>query len=244
MIDRNNSIPIYQQLVEIFLNRIKQGSWKKGEKIPSEAELIKQLNISRGTLRKAINELVDRNVLEKIQGKGTFVKNEKISYPLSEGLLSFAESLENQHLEYETKILEISFRKANKDISGKLKINEGDEYLYLKRLRSVEQEKVMVIENRLNLNLVPNLLEHNFLKESLFKAIEEESNMKITYSESKYAATYTTKERAMLLEIPERSPILHLEQMVYLENGKPIDYGNVWLKADKYYVRTVLMRDK
>jgi DNA-binding GntR family transcriptional regulator len=202
------------------------------------------LEVSRGTVKKAVNMLVEEGLLQQIQGKGTYVTEGNISYPLGKGLLSFAESLESQKLSYETKVITSEFRKATKEIASKLGISIGDDYLYMKRIRYVEGEKVMLIENRLNSNLCKGIEKHDFNIESLFKVIEQITGAKIAFSESRYAARVVGEKRARELEVASDSPVLHLEQLVYLEGGTPVEFGNVWLKANKYYLGTILQREE
>ncbi|MEZ2434409.1 GntR family transcriptional regulator, partial [Raoultella planticola] len=178
----------------------------------------------------------------QVQGKGTFVKKENISYALGEGLLSFAESLESQHLSFTTEVITSYIEKASKSVAEKLRIEPGAPILYLKRVRSVEGERVMLIENRINIALCPGITDVDFNKQNLFPTVEELSGQKIVYSESRYAAKIVGSERGHYLEVNEDAPVLHLEQLVFLENKMPFDLGNVWLKSDKYYLGTILQR--
>lgn len=241
-INRKAATPIYQQVANYLRDKIYSEEWGKGQQIPSENEIMNLLEVSRGTVKKAINSVVAEGLLEKIQGKGTYVTEATISYPLGLGLMSFAESLESQKLDYKTEVLQIEYRKANKDIATKLKINVDDEYLYLKRLRYVDEKPVMVIENHLNHKLCPNLDKYDYEKESLFRVIEVVTNKTISHSESRYAARLIGQERGNLLRVSENTPTLHLEQIVYLEENSPVDFGNVWLKGNQYYLGTILQR--
>lgn len=244
IINREVSKPIYLQVADYLRNGIYAEEWGKGEKIPSENQIMADLEVSRGTVKKAVNMLVEEGLLQQIQGKGTYVTEGNISYPLGSGLLSFAESLENQKLSYETKVITSEFRKATKEIASKLGVSIGDDYLYMKRIRYVEGEKVMLIENRLNSTLCKGIEQHDFNRESLFKVIEQITKTKIAFSESRYAARVVGEKRAKELEISPDSPVLHLEQLVYLEGGTPVEFGNVWLKANKYYLGTILQREE
>lgn len=243
VINRQSSTPIYRQVADYLRNNIYSEEWGKGEKISSENQVMKELNVSRGTVKKAVSILVEEGLLEQIQGKGTFVKEANISYPLGHGLLSFAESLENQKIDYHTQVISSEIRMASKEVASKLVIEPGEKYLYLKRIRFVKGEKVMLIENRLNLSLCEGIDSFDFNTISLFKAIEATSGKKIKYSESRYAARVVGKDRAEILEVPEDSPVLHLEQLVFLENQVPVEFGNVWLKANRYYLGTILQRE-
>lgn len=244
IINREVSKPIYLQVADYVRNGIYAEEWGKGEKIPSENQIMADLEVSRGTVKKAVNVLVEEGLLQQIQGKGTYVTEGNISYPLGQGLLSFAESLESQKLSYETKVITSEFRQATKEIASKLSINIGDDYLYMKRIRYVEGEKVMLIENRLNSNLCIGIEKYDFNTESLFKVIEKITQTKIAFSESRYAARVVGERRGKELEVAPDSPVLHLEQLVYLEGGTPIEFGNVWLKANKYYLGTILQREE
>ncbi|WP_312665606.1 GntR family transcriptional regulator, partial [Escherichia coli] len=114
--------------------------------------------------------------------------------------------------------------------------------LYLERLRSIGDEKAMLIENRINIELCPGIAEIDFNQHNLFPTIESLSQRKIRYSESRYAARLIGNERGHFLDISEDAPVLHLEQLVFFSRGLPIEFGNVWLKGNKYYLGTVLQR--
>lgn len=244
LIDRNIATPLYLQAAEYLRNNIYSEEWTEGEKIPSENQIMDSLGISRGTVKKAVKVLVDEGLVEQIQGKGTFVKRGDINYPLGKGLLSFAEALEKQSLRYETKVLISEIREATKEIASKLRMEQGEKYLYLSRIREVENEKIMFIENRIKCSAIPGIEKVNFDNVSLFKVIEEMTGKRILFAESRYAARVVGTDRAKILDIPEDSPILHLEQLVYLERDNPIEFGNVWLKANRYYLGTTLTREE
>lgn len=242
-VNRNISKPLYLQVSDYLRNKVYSEEWGKEEKIPSENQIMMELGVSRGTVKKAVNLLVGEGLLQQIQGKGTYVTKNKISYPLQSGLVSFAESLESQKLNYTTKVITSELRKATNEIASRLRMNVGEDYLYMKRIRSVDDEKIMLIENRLNINVCKGLEKHDYNKESLFSVIEEITGKKIVYSESRYAARVVGEERAKILEVDVNAPILHLEQIVYLEGDIPVEFGNVWLKANMYYLGTVLKRE-
>ena len=83
MIKLNSAIPLYQQVAEDLKNRIEQGEFCSGQSIPSEAKLCEQYEVSRITIRNAIAELVEQEILVKYQGKGVFVRTPKISSSLT-----------------------------------------------------------------------------------------------------------------------------------------------------------------
>ncbi|MDA5483138.1 GntR family transcriptional regulator [Yersinia intermedia] len=239
---KDSEVPLYLQVSEWIRENVYKGELGKGDRIPSENQIMELLQVSRGTVKKAVTMLVNEGMLIQVQGKGTFVKNENISYSLGAGLLSFAESLESQHLDYSTEMITSRVEQASKNVAEKLKIEPGSPILYLERVRSVEGERVMLIENRINMALCPGIESVDFNTQNLFPTIEKLSGRSISFSESRYAAKIVGSERGHYLEVSEDAPVLHLQQLVFFEKDLPIEFGNVWLKSDKYYLGTVLQR--
>lgn len=241
-LSKSSQIPLYQQVVEWIRESIYTGDLVEDDRIPSEYQIMDMLEVSRGTVKKAVAQLVKEGVLIQVQGKGTFVKKENVAYPLGEGLLSFAESLESQKIHFTTEVITSRIEPANRYVAEKLRITPGQDILYLERLRSIGDEKAMLIENRINIELCPGIAEIDFNQHNLFPTIESLSQRKIRYSESRYAARLIGNERGHFLDISEDAPVLHLEQLVFFSRGLPIEFGNVWLKGNKYYLGTVLQR--
>ena len=181
-------------------------------------------------------------MVKKIHGKGTFVSNPNVEYSLNDQLMSFAESLDNQHLSYTTQVIQQELRPANAKIADMLKIPVGSQYLYLERLRSVADDKLMLIENRINITLCPGIEKVNFNNISLFNKIEELADRKISFARSTYEALTIGTERGKILELPPSTPALKMQQAVYLSEKEPVEYGSVWLKGNKYFLTTTLQR--
>ena len=116
-IDKNSLVPIYEQVMDYIKKKIEKGEWKKGDKISTEKDLMELFDVSRGTIKKAISLLVEEKVLTQKQGKGTFVIDENISFPLAEGLISFSESMKSQGIDFETELINLEKKKADEKIA-------------------------------------------------------------------------------------------------------------------------------
>ena len=81
-LDNNNAVPLYEQMMMMLRERLDNHVLDAGEKLPSEAELCKSYGVSRITVRRAIDELVEEGYLEKKQGKGTFVTQKRAAVPV------------------------------------------------------------------------------------------------------------------------------------------------------------------
>lgn len=238
-----SSIPLHTQAANYIRDKIYNREWEVGGRIPTEYELCEELGMSRGSVKRGIRTLVDEGLLIQYRGKGTFVVNRNtITHPSGNTLLSFAESLKAQNIDFMTKVIGCEIIPADFFLSEKLFITVGDPVLLLKRVRFVDNEPIMYIENRINLQLCPGLDKVDLEKETLFQSIEKLSGRKIGFSRAKYAAKVAGEQRGHILEIDESAPVLHLEQHIFYANNVPAEWGNVWLRANRYVVGTVLLR--
>ncbi len=131
----NNIIPLYIQIAEHLKDNIRIGKWKEGDKIPSEKELCEIYNVSRITIRKAIDELVKQNLLYRERGRGTFVtpaENNLDAYTVTK---SFTDEMKELGKKARTLKAKIEVSRADKKIARILNINEGDKIIILKRIR-------------------------------------------------------------------------------------------------------------
>ena len=243
-IKKDSVIPIYQQIVVEIQDAINRGDLEPGQKLESEENFAQQLNVSRGTLRKALSILTNRGLLNKRHGKGTYVSTAErdIDYPLDVGLHSFAEVLKAHHIEYTTNVIKQELRKANSQVAKNLNIEKGALYLYLIRIRKVKDESIMLIENRINIQRIPEIVSTNFTKKSLFVEIERLAKERIQSSTSTYEAVKVGPVRGKLLKINSDDPVLKMQQIVYLEKNDPVEFGTVWLKGNKYLLTTTSQR--
>lgn len=242
VIERNSLIPLYKQVENLIIRNIRNNKWKKGSKIPSENEMVKEFKVSRGTVKKAISDLVDEGFLIQKQGMGTFVIDEDFSVPLAEGLHSFSEYMTDQGIEFETEILTKEIRFADEYLANKLNIEVGGGYLFIERIRRVNDEVIMFIQNNINYELCPDIINADFINQSLFSIIEENTDSRVSHSETRFAATEADEEKIKYFDIKIGSPLLFQEQVVYLENAKVIELGKVWLKSNRFYLGTILQR--
>ena len=242
MLRKTNSVSLHTQASNYMREKIYNREWDVDEKIPTEFELTDILGMSRGTVKRAIKSLVDEGLLVQIPGRGTFVTRPNITHPSGNCLLSFAESLHSQGIEFETQVLESSIIRADAFLSEKLQVPVNAPVLFLRRVRTVDGEPIMYIENRLSMLVVPGLDKVDFEQESLFKSIERCAGKRIGYSQARYAAKIAGEKRGEILHVGEEAPVLHLEQQVFLSDNVPVEWGNVWLRANRYVVGTVLQR--
>lgn len=132
------SLPKYRQIEEELRYKILFGHWKPGHQILTEMELCEQYQVSRITIRKALNELENAGYLVRQSGKGTFVTDWQESLEERPVLKSFTNEMHALGKKATTVDVELAETKADKILAGILNIAEGDPIIQLKRVRAVD----------------------------------------------------------------------------------------------------------
>jgi len=231
-----NGIPLYYQLKEYILADI-NSHYKAGDMLPSEGEFEKRYNVSRITVRKAIEELSREDIVVKKQGKGTFVKEQKILYDaniigsLTQRLKKQDHQLQTQDIEYIT----IEHAHHVKELLG------CDKLLCIKRFRKMDEKPFALMLNYIDIKKVPGIQE-KFDIESLYKFYKQEYNIKFHHAQETVEAKSPTDEQAKLLEIEACTPLLSLQRLSYDKNDNPVEYSDIVIRADMYKHNIVLSK--
>lgn len=242
MIELSSSAPLHVQAANYMREKIYNHEWVTDEQIPTEYELAEQLGMSRGTIRRAIKSLVEEGLLIQVQGKGTFVTQSDIVHPSGTCLISFAESLRSQGIDFTTEVLRQEVSTADEYHAKKLLVPEGTSILFLDRVRRVEGQPIMYLESTINLSVLPGLEEIDFNENTLFATIEQRYGRRIGHSNARYAALVAGEKRGRILEVSTEAPVLHLEQQIFFTDNTPVEWSNVWLRGSRYIVSTVMQR--
>ena len=201
------------------------------DRIPSEHQLMEEFGVSRGTVRKAIKTLVDEGLLIQEHGRGTFVCEPRVTRPAMGKPFSFATSLAERGVDYETRVISREVIEANADVALHLRIARGASVLRMRRLRASGGRPIMILDSWTPLSVCPGIEEAGFDAESLFDAIERTSGRRIAYSSMAYSARAAGSQIAREMNVAEGSPILNLEQIMVLDDGTPVEWGDTMLGA-------------
>lgn len=234
--------PIYQAIAQAFRSKVSAGAWKSGERIPTEEQLCHQLGVSRGTLRKAVGALVEEGILERVQGKGTFVATDKVSYPFAQELVSFAEEMRRRGQDFHTTVISSMVTETPSWLLKKLNAPEGSKVLAIERARDVNGTPAVLMRNWVLLSKCPGLEHEDFTKVGLFEAIEKRSGQRIKYGVRDFSARILDAEQAALVGRKAGDPIMFMTQTTYGQDNEPIEHSNFLLRTDQYQVTSILYR--
>jgi DNA-binding GntR family transcriptional regulator len=213
-VDREKSEKLYVQLYQILKSKIDSGEWPVGSQIPIEDELCRTFEVSKATVRLALLDLARQGYLMRQQGKGTFVCKRVISEGLTM-LTSFRELMLEAGIPFTTTLLAKTVMMPAEDLDIELDIADNKHIIYIKRLRSVENEPILLQETYIPHHICPNLLNEDIEQDSIFELIDKKYNIKITKVKHFIEITYPTDEEARLLNLPAGSVALLLSQQLY-----------------------------
>ncbi|QEY33676.1 GntR family transcriptional regulator [Caproiciproducens galactitolivorans] len=229
-------LPKYYILKQKLIEKIDQEEFKANEMIPSERELIQQYDVSRITVRKAIDELVNEGYLYKVQGKGTFVKSDAYSQDLI-SITSCTQDVINLGMTPSRKVISASVLEADNKRCRNLELGKNEKVFRLERVYYADSEPINHTVTYLPYKLFPGIEKYDFSKESLYKVLEEKYDIKITKAKRSVEAILAKDKIAEYLDVEPGKPILLFGCITYgISNGKeiPIENFKCCYRSDKF----------
>ena len=239
-VDKNIDIPLHIQLSQIIKDMITHKDIIEGTYLMSERELCKLQEVSRMTVNKAILNLVNEGLLERRQGKGTFVTYKKQKHEF-QNLKGFSEVMSEKGLNVKNKILKFDLKTQNINIREKLNIQNENQLIYeIERLRIIEEDafalETVYIPQNMCLDLTKELLEEN----SLYTLFKEKYNYKTKKAVQTIEPITLKKHEAESLKQKLNSLALKIDRVVYTDNDEIIEYAISIFTNDKHQYQIVL----
>jgi len=220
-------VPKYQVVKEVMLGRIIDGTWPIETMIPTEPELCHEFNVSRMTIRRAISDLVHEGRLRTVQGKGTFVAKPKLEEHFAQRAFGIYDDMERRGFKLTTQVLRLETILASVEVAARLQIQRGGAVHILVRLRSVADEKVLVSTTYIPAYLCPGLIHEDLSTGSLYRLLKEHYGLNIARGERSLEAVAAAQWEARLLELALGSPLLRMDSVAYLADGRAFEYSQV-----------------
>lgn len=233
---------VFQNIAYQIQEKVDNGIYVRAQRLPSEYDLAKEFDVSRLTVRKAIDELISRNILVKQKGKGTYVMSQQKIQSGRAGLQGFTEAAKAYGKISKTEVIDLQRLKATElpsKISEKLELKSEEEVYHLVRLRSFDNEPMTVEELYIREVYLPNLSKEQ-LEGSVFNLIEEQ--IEIAYSHQEIEAMVVPERLRPILAVAIGEPVLKVNSITYSVTAMPILYDQSYYRADKYTFKNTLHR--
>lgn len=235
--------PLYDQVYQALLQQIANGTYPVQHKLPSEKELSELFNVSRITIRQALNQLQLEHLVYKIQGKGTFVSAPKTFQNISQ-LQGFAEAMRNMGHEVFNVVKEFRFIPATPQIASKLKLSVNSTVVEIKRIRLVDQKPVSFELTYLPEAIGVALQQINLATRDVFLAIEEDLSIPLGHADLSIDATLADESLSELLQVEVNAPLLRVERLTHNHEGHPIDFEYLYFSGESFQYRLRVDRKK
>jgi GntR family transcriptional regulator len=241
-IDRASPVPYYHQLKVYILGEIESGNWLPGGKLPSEAEFCERFGVSRTVVRQAIKELENQGRLTTEKGRGTFIARPKIVEGFVQRLSGFYEDMAGRGFRVTTRVVRQELIGASRAVAEALKIAEGAPVVALSRLRRLDGEPSVYVSTYVPREICPALLHADLENKSLYAFLERECGLQIHKGRRYIGVSLANEEEASLLEVEAGSPLIELDSVSYLKDGRPLEYFHALHRGDRTRFEVELLR--
>ena len=230
--------PLYAQVRDIFLERIHSGTWGPGQRLPSETQLAAELDVSQGTVRKALDTLAEASLVRRKQGRGTFV----IEHTSSDILFKFFQiyDADGNRVLPDVGKTRFGVRKATGDIARSLSIEKGDDVLEISRVRTHKSQTFMAETVVLPLALFPGLMQRETFPNTLYDMFQKEYGVTISHVDEDLTAITANKRLAAELNVDVGAPILKIDRIAYDIEQIPIERRISYCTSEELHYRAKL----
>jgi DNA-binding GntR family transcriptional regulator len=231
VIDRTSPVPLYFQLAQELQRLIHAEALPAGSRLSNEIALADRLGVSRPTMRRAIQYLVDRGLLVRKRGVGTQVVRSQAQVRRSLELTSLYDDLQRAGRSPSTRVLRHERVEAGSEPADALGVPVGSPVTHLERLRLADDEPIALMTNIIpgRFDIDPDRLEEGGLYEAIRAA-----GIHIRVADQTISATAATTREARLLDERKGSPLLAMRRVAYDDEGRAVEYGNHLYRASRY----------
>ncbi|QUW23047.1 GntR family transcriptional regulator [Sporosarcina sp. Marseille-Q4063] len=230
-IDKNSPIPIYYQVASSIRNRISNSEWTVDEKIPSESKLTKEYDISRVTLRNALDKLHDEGIIKREQGKGVFVR--KNPQPLAHDFSlpsALGRKLQENGLDVTSLVISAHVSNPISYINTILNIDEDEKLAYIKRIFIFNNKPIGLNRSWLSDAMVPGITENQLIDNRLSLTLENIYKFKPNGIENTIQAVIPNSSDMKALNMNYLMPATLVTSTSYLADKSPLEYSKtLWL---------------
>lgn len=232
-LDHDIAVPLYQQLEQAFRQQIFAGLWNTGDVLPSERVLAEELNVSRVTVRKALDSLHTQGMIERRHGAGNYISPQaeivRDQHTLTR-LEGMTEMLKARGYAPSSEWLMRDIRVPPTDCLVRLGLQPETPVAFLKRKRMADSQIVAVNDHYIAADLLPN---PEALHESLYRHLDQQGTP-ITRALQQVSAINATPSLSALLDVPEGTALLKSIRTGYLLTGRPVELTVTWCRTDCY----------
>lgn len=215
-------VPKYLQVAANIESDIIGHVYQETNKLLTEEEYSTKYQVSRNTIRKAIEILVNKGYVYQVQGSGAFIRHHNRGYVNLEKLQGVTNDFKEEVVENE--LIDFRLITADQELAQHMGCKTGTNIYFVKRLRYVNGNPFSIETSHFNKDLV-RYLDENIVNNSIYTYLRNDQKLAIGFADRVIRADYLSDEQAHLLGLKEKDPALVVDNTVYLTNGAIFDYS-------------------
>ncbi|MBI3918951.1 MAG: GntR family transcriptional regulator [Betaproteobacteria bacterium] len=226
------SSPAYLRIRNELLELIRCGAYRSCDRLPSETELQRRFNVSRVTVRLALEALRRKGVVRSQQGKGSFVCMPKVVHQ-TPALLGFHEAIEGRGYATGSRVLSVNERSACHDVAHALQLRRKASVLEVRRLRCVNDQRVSLDVSHFPVDVGAKLLRED-LTGDIFSLLERRCGVPLGRADVSIEAVACDADTALDLQLQPKAPLLHVRRLTWSTNGRPTVFEHLYCRGDAW----------
>lgn len=227
-VDRGSPVPYYFQVKEFLAEEISSGRWPVGEKLPSEPVLCNHFDVSRATIRQAVGQLENEGLVRPERGRGTFVARRRSSW-LIQSTASFHEEATRLGHDVRSRVLRCELAELPAWATRTLDLAEGSTGLAIERVRSLDDQIVMYVQNYLPAEYAEPVLGADLERSSLYEVLQKGADDLVIGGGRRVMDAEAADEwLADLLRIDPGTPVLFVESVSWDADQRPFECYQAW----------------
>ncbi|CAM4174745.1 GntR family transcriptional regulator [Bacillus paramycoides] len=232
MIEKDNRIPLYYQLLDIIVELIETGKLQEHDKLPSERELCEIHDVSRTTVRQTMQELEKEGYIYKKHGKGSFVSPRVFNQSLVR-FYSFTEEMKKFGKVPSSKVVSFTIMNCDKKIAKIMKLEFEEEVYQITRLRLADKEPMLFETSYIPVKFFPYLTKTELEETPMYEIFRAKYQVHITRAVENFKAIAANEDHAKWLQVQANEPSLLLERIAYAKENI-MEYTETIARGDKF----------
>lgn len=232
---------LHQLIREELRARIASGAYRPHDRVPSESQLMAHYGVSRITVRQALSDLQNAQLIQRVPGKGSFVLPPKPYQPLDR-LQGFGEAMGALGHDTLNHVVALHHVVASAQVAERLRVAPGTAVVEVQRVRHLDQRPVSFDTSWLPQALGRQLAGEDLARRDIFRILEADHGVALGHADLTLEATLADAGVAGHLQVAPGTPVLRMERLTHARDGQPLDYEHIHYRCDHFQFRLRLQR--
>lgn len=236
MLARAQGSPLHHQIYLILRDAIRSGRYQPGELLPTEEALSAQFGVSRITIRRALDTLARADLIERQQGRGTFVRKDATSTPIRVPIYSIIEQISRIGLATDVRVVEFGYETPPPEVRAVFGADEGHRMQRAVRLRLQNGEPFLQLTTFVVDHVASTYTREDMEKMSLFELIGR-AGVRLASGEQIVSATLATPTISQRLNVKIGAPLMRLIRIMNDADGKAVEHLELLASPESFQLR-------